>query len=398
MTAKIFIKDGGVKALAKGHPWVYAGGIGKIDGQPLSGDPVRLLDRQGRFLAWAWYAAESRVRARVISLNEAEVIDEAWLAGRLKAALERRRPLLEGDEIDAFRLVNAEADGLPGLTIDLYGPTAVLQAQSAGAESIKPQVVEWLKENIGSASIFERGDTELRRREGLRPARGPLHGSEPDEPVKVSHNGLKFLVDVVDGQRTGFYLDRRDAHALIGRLAKDRSVLDCFAYSGAFAVHALSAGATSAAIIDSSAKALKEARANLRLNGLATGRRGGELVQGNAMDVLGQYGRDSRRFDLIVLDPPDLAPSKAQAAKADKTYAELALRAMKILAGDGLLAVISSSASLGATRFEEIVHQVGLRAGRRFQITARIGPSLDHPALAGFSDSERLAGVVFRSV
>ncbi len=394
MEPALYIKPAGIKPLRRGHPWVFSGAVVKVVGRPEPGEMVRLLDREGRFVAWAWYSPASRLRARVVDRREGVVIDRAWLTERLKLCLAgRQRLLAQGAE--ALRLVNSEADGLPGLVVDRYGEGLVVQFSCPGAERLKDEIVARLQEQHRPVWVYERSDVAARRLEGLTPSQGPLMGAAPQGLVKIQDGGLFFFVDPLEGQKTGFYLDQGQNRLAVAAHAGARRVLDCFAYSGGFAIHALAAGAASAVVVDSSARALKLARENLTLNGLL-GK--ADLVQGNVFEVLRQYRDARRRFDLIVLDPPNLAPTKAQASKAARAYKDLNLLALKLLTAEGVLATFSCSAGIEPRFFEEVLHWAAQDAGVSLHILARLGQREDHPVLAGFPESEYLKGMICRPV
>jgi len=392
-TPTLFLKNSGVRPLGRGHPWVYAGAVTKVSGQPEPGQVVRLADKAGRFVAWAWYSPFSRIRARVLSLTLRAAFDSGWWRERLEMAWAGRRRLAEDPQTTAFRLVNAEADSLPGLIVDLYDKTAVLQVTTPGADLIKADVASWLGERLGLKSVFERGQAQARRLEGLAPAEGPLLGPEPPGPGGIKEGGLKFEVDLAQGQGTGWYLDQRLNRQIVAGYARQRKILDCFAYSGGFSAQALGAGAESAVLIDSSARALKQAQTNLKLNDLQAR---ADVVQGNVFDVLRQYQADGRRFGLIILDPPPLAPGRSQAQKASRAYKDLNRLAFKLLAPGGLVATFSSSPGIGLSSFQEILIWAAREAGVRLQILACLGQPEDHPVLAGFPESEYLKGFVCR--
>lgn len=399
MDIKLFIKDNALGAVTKGHPWVFEGAIAKINGAPMSGDLVRVLDRQSNFLGWAWYSVESRIKARMISFRAADDVDETWLPNKLETALTRRKRLMDDDNLTALRLVNAEADGLPGLVVDLYAETAVLQALSSGAEARKKEVAQWLMDRLELTGVYERSDGETRRLEGLSTARGLLLGQMPEEQVEVSIDGCLHKVDVVSGDGTGAYLDQRDPRATVARLAQGARVLDLYCHSGGFALSALKAGAASAVLVDSSARALKEARVNSRLNGVhISARRGADMVQGNGTAVLRQYREAGRIFDVVALDPPPLTINRSKAAKALKDHGDLHFQALKLLQPGGLLAAFCRTPGIEPADLEESVLRAARDLGYNLQIVSRTGPSEDFPSLAGFAEAGHPTGLICRPI
>ncbi|MCG8377746.1 MAG: class I SAM-dependent rRNA methyltransferase [Chlorobiales bacterium] len=389
----LILKGPGVRPLTKGHLWVYSGAVNRVVGRAKAGQVVRLADGAKKFLAWAWYSPDSRIRARILSRRPEEEFKDGWWAGRLDRARAGRRVLEEDPETEAFRLCNSEADGLPGLTIDIYGRAAVVQAMTPGAEEIKKGVALWLKERMGVEPVLERDDGQSRRLEGLPRSGGLLLGTEPKEPLTILEGGMKFQVDLVEGQKTGWYLDQRVNRGLAAAFAGGKHVLDCFSYSGGFSARALAAGARSSTLVDSSARALRGAKANLELNGLADR---ASLVQGNVFEILRQYRDAGRRFGLIILDPPKLAPTRAQASKAGRAYKDINLLALKLLEPQGVLATFSCSAGVEPAFFQEIVHWAALDAGVGLQILARLSQPEDHPILLGMPETEYLKGLICR--
>ncbi len=391
MSATLIIKSQGARSLWRGHPWLYAQTVKRIVGKGRAGQVVRLEDETGRFLAWAWYSPESHIRARVLERDPTVEVDWAWLEARLARAAAKRESLAASD-LDAYRLVNAESDGLPGLIVDRLGPGLVLQALSAGAETVKRQVADWLIARFAPEWIWERSDQPVRKLEGLEPWQGPLHGTDPGRVV-ISEGDCRFWVEPAGGQKTGFYLDQRENRRLVGELAAGRRVLDCFTYSGGFAMRALLAGAERATLVDSSAGALALARDNLALNGLE-GR--ADLVRANVFELLRDYRDQGRCFDLIVLDPPKLAPTRAAVEKATRAYKDLNLMALRVLAPDGVLATFSCSAGMDRERFWEVLTWAAEDARLGLQVVKVLGQPADHPVLLGFPESQYLKGLVLR--
>ena len=391
MSCVVVVKKGGLKSLAQGHPWVYAQSVARVEGRARPGEVVRLVDAEDRFLAWAWFNPQSYIRARLLERREEVEPDLAWLERRLAEAVERRRGLAESGH-GAYRLVNAEADGLPGLIVDRYGPGLTLQALSAGAESVKHQVAGWLETGLAPEWIWERSDQEVRRLEGLEPATGPLLG-RPPERLRVDEPGCAYWVEPTAGQKTGFFLDQRDNRRLVAGLAAGREMLDCFCYSGGFALRGLLAGAARATLVDSSAQALALAQENLALNGV---RERAQLVRANVFNQLRAYRDEGRRFGLIVLDPPKLAPNRASLAKAARAYKDVNMMALRLLPPGGLLATFSCSAAMDRQSFWEVLTWAAEDAGARLQVLHQLSQPADHPALLGFAESQYLKGLVLR--
>ena len=387
------MKEQGVRSLTKGHLWIFSGAVTKVTGRPGPGDVVALVDGGNHHVGWAWYSPDSRIRARVLSLRPDEKFPEGWWLERVKGARELRSAL-EGEEgTTAFRLVNAEADGLPGVIVDLYGPTAVVQALTPGADRLKKELARWIAGEFSLKSIWEKGDDVIRRFEGLPSLKRSLLGPEPLAPVAVREHGLNYEVDITAGQESLWFSDQRRNRALVAGLSKGARVLDLFGFSGAFSALALAGGAKSATLVDSSSKALKQARRNLELNGLE---KRADLIQGNVFAVLRQYLETNRRFETIIIDPDSRANTKSMVQKAMGAYKDSNLLALKMLSPGGILATFSRSSGLGEEAFRETLGWAARDAGKRLQVLARLGQSEDHPCLLGHPETETLKGFLCR--
>jgi 23S rRNA (cytosine1962-C5)-methyltransferase len=328
----------------------------------------------------------------VWSFDPDEAIDDAFFARRVDRAVRARAPLLD-EEHSGCRLVYGESDGLPGFVADRYGEVAVVQVLTAGAEMWRETLVAAVRQKSGCRVIYERSDADVRALEGLEARVGPLLGELPT-PLRFLEGGLAFRVDVAHGQKTGFFLDQRDSRAQIRSLAADRDVLDCFCYTGGFTVAALAGGARTVLAIDSSGDALSIARANVVDNGLSERR-----VERRDADVFAELRRlrDARAaFDLVVLDPPKLAPTAQHAPKATRAYKDLNLLALKLLRPGGLLATFSCSGGVSVELFQKIVAGAALDAGSDAAIVGRFSASADHPVALNFPQSEYLKGLLVR--
>ncbi len=369
-----------------------------IVGEPGPGETVRVNAATGEFLAWGAYSPASQIAVRVWARDKAQAITPAFIEDRLSRAFQMRGFLSSPDAHGAARLVNAESDGLPGLVIDCYAGFAVCQFLSAGAERWKTAVIDSLQSGrVGAfAGGYERSDVDVREKEGLPPRAGPLFGAEPPPEIEIDEGGLRFLVDVRQGHKTGFYLDQRHNRAVVQGLAAGREVLNAFSYTGAFAIAALKGGAARVTNIDSSAGALALARRHVTLNGFADEQC--EHIEGDVFAELRRL-RDSRReFDLIILDPPKLAHSAGQVERASRAYKDINLLALKLLRAGGLLVTFSCSGAVSADLFQKIVHGAALDAGRDAQIIDRLTQAADHPVLLTFPEAEYLKGLVLRVV
>lgn len=387
--ATLVLKPGREKSLLRRHPWIYNGAIAQVRGDPQAGDTVAVKSAGGAFLAWAAYSPKSHIAARVWSFRESEAVDADLIGRRLDVALAYRR-LLDIDS-DAQRLVYGEADGLPGIVVDRYAGVLVLQISAAGAEAWRGVIVDLLAKRFTEAVLYERSDAEVRHLEGLEMRTGPLRGTLP-APLHIQEHGLRFRVDVVRGHKTGFYLDQRENRHRVALNARDRDVLNCFAYTGAFTVHTLAAGARSVLSVDSSAEALELAREHVTLNGLNPARC--EWRTADAFQELRRLRDQGRRFGLIILDPPKFAPTHQMAEKAARGYKDINLTAMKLLEPGGILATFSCSGGVGADLFQKIVAGAAWDAGAEFRLLARMVQAADHPVSLDYPEGEYLKGLL----
>ncbi len=376
------------------HPWVFSGAVQSVEGDPAAGDVVTVVDSAGIFLARGYYNGRSSIRVRVLEWGEDRAIDESWWRERITAAVERRASLAAAEQTDAYRLVHAEADFLPGLVVDRYGDYVVVQFLTAGVERVRDIIIDALSDVLNPAAVFDRSDDKTREKEGLKPSTGVLKGTPPEGPLNIVENGLRFLVDFNTGQKTGFYLDQRDNRRVVAGYAAGRRVLDAFSYTGAFSVYAGSAGAAALTLVESSVTAVELAGKNLELNRVPTDNV--EIIRGDVFERLRAFRDEGRRFDLVILDPPKFARTKTQAEQALRGYKDINLSAMKILEPGGLLATFSCSGGVDAEAFGMAVSWAGLDAGRDVQILKKLGQPEDHPILATFAESEYLKGLVCR--
>ncbi len=390
--ARVTLKPGRDKSLRQRHPWVYSGAIADVEDAPRPGDTVALCSADGASLAVAAWSPASNIRARVWSFDPGAVIDPAFFVARIRAAMHARSGLLDAKHTGC-RLVHGESDGLPGFVVDRYGEVAVAQFLSAGAEAWRGALVDAVRDASGCSVIYERSDADVRTLEGLDARSGPILGT-PRVPLGFVEGGLSYRVDVARGQKTGFFLDQRDNRARIRSLAANRDVLDCFCYTGGFTVAALAGGARSVLAIDSSGDALTLARANVADNGLP-----GACAEWRDADVFAELRalRDARAgFDLVVLDPPKLAPTAQHAPKAARAYKDVNLLALKLLRPGGLLATFSCSGGVSTDLFQKIVAGAALDARADAAIVGRFGASADHPVALNFPEGEYLKGLLVR--
>lgn len=393
-TAVVRLLPGRDKAVSEGHPWVFSGAVGRVEGAAAPGDVVRVTDARGDFIAWGHYSPASRIRVRLLERREQTVVDEAWWARRIDAAVGRRRAQL-GEPRGACRLVFSEADLLPGLVVDRYGDHIVLQVHTPGAERLRETTLERLGALLAPAAVLDRSDAEQRGLEGLPAAASAEEVPEDQVPrVGIVDAGLNFDVSLRAGQKTGFYIDQRLNRAAVAAWAAGRRVLDGFCYTGAFSVHAARGGAAAITLLDSSRDALAAAVAHLAGNGYAAVPT--DVRRGNAFAELRTMRDEGRVFDLVILDPPRLAPTRAQAQKAARAYKDANLFAMKLLAPEGILATFSCSGGIEPAFFQEIVRWAAKDAGREVQVLQKLGQPFDHPIRLDLPETEYLKGLICR--
>lgn len=393
------LKPGREKSLLRKHPWIFSGAVAGTRDDPGAGDTVRVCAADGRFLGWAAYSPDSKIRARVWSFDESETIDDTFFRNRLNTAIRIRAICgyqLSTQDISrtAVRLVNAESDGLPGFILDRYGDTLVLQVLTAGAERWRTIFAELAIELTGAIRVFERSDADVRQLENLPLRIATILGSDPLNRVAINENGLEFWVDIQRGHKTGFYLDQRANRHKIRTLAMNRDVLDCFCYTGGVTINTLIGGAKSVLAIDASADAIDLNRENIILNDLSLERV--DFLIGDVFQLLRKLRDSRRKFDLIVLDPPKFAPTAAQIQHAARGYKDINLLAFKLLRPDGILVTFSCSGGVSAELFQSIVAGAALDAGVNAQILEYLHQDGDHPVALSFPEGAYLKGLVVR--
>jgi len=391
----IHLKPGREKSLLRHHPWLFSGAIERVQGEPGSGASVAVLGADGRWLATAAYSPRSQIRARVWSWRRETTVDTEFFRARVRAAVARRGALAAVSDA-GVRLVHGEADGLPGVVADRYADTVVLQLAAAGAERWRDAIVDALVDATGCPQVYERSDVEPRALEGLAPRAGALRGAVSDAPVEIREHGIRYLVDVARGQKTGFYLDQRENRLRIRELARDRAVLNGFCYTGGFTLAALAGGARSVLSVDSSAPALATGRACVALNGFDAAK--ADWLEGDVFQALRKLRDQGRQYGLIVLDPPKFAPTAAHAERASRAYKDINLWALRLLEPDGLLATFSCSGGIGADLFQKIVAAAAQDANVDAQVVERYRAAADHPVLLSFPEGEYLKGLLLRRV
>jgi len=390
--ADLVLKPGREKSLLRRHPWIFSGAVKHVDGNPAPGETVHLFSSKGDFLAQATYSPHSQIRARVWTFDPDEKVDANFFRKRIHSAIRARDTWHLSLNTDAYRLIHAESDGLPGLVVDRYGEMLVLQSLTAGSEFWKETIADILLEETRLGTIYERSDADVRALEGLGPVVGILRGTMPEPRAAIHENGLKFIVNFESGHKTGFYLDQRDNRLRIRELTKERDVLDCFCYTGGFTVNALAGGANSVVAVDASAGALAMGRENVQLNGQQA--ESVEWCEGDVFKMLRKFRDENRSFDLIILDPPKFAPTAAQAEKASRGYKDINLLAFKLLRPGGILVTFSCSGGISVSLFQKIIASAALDSGVDAQIVDVLSQGRDHPVALNFPEGAYLKGLV----
>jgi 23S rRNA (cytosine1962-C5)-methyltransferase len=388
---KLTLKPGREKSLKRRHPWIFSGAISDLAVQPESGETVSVHASSGERLAYAAYSPHSQIRARVWTWND-ETIDAAFIRHRIAAAVARRAALTVDRFGNGRRLVHAEADGLPGVVADRYGEVIVVQLLSAGADRWRDAIADALFAVDGTTCVWERSEGDARELEGLPQRAELLRGVAPAGPLAIEEHGVRYALTLAQGQKTGFYLDQRDNRRLVRDIARGAEVLDCFCYTGGFALNAAAAGARSVLAVDSSGPALDAAREHARSNGHEQI----EWLEADVFQLLRRLRDHGRQFDVIVLDPPKFAPTASHAERAARAYKDINLFAFKLLRSGGRLMTYSCSGGVNADLFQKIVAGAALDAGVEARIEGWLHAAPDHPVALNVPESEYLKGLLCR--
>ncbi|WP_148876555.1 23S rRNA (cytosine(1962)-C(5))-methyltransferase RlmI [Serratia marcescens] len=394
MTVRLFLAKGREKSLLRRHPWVFSGAVQRVEGKALSGETIDILDSQGKWLARGAYSPESQIRARVWTFQQEEEINIDFFIRRLQQAQSWRDWVAQRDGLDGYRLIAGESDGLPGITIDRFQNFLVLQLLSAGAEYQRPALLSALQHCYPECSIYDRSDVAVRKKEGLPLAQGPVLGDLPPELLPITEHGMKLLVDIQQGHKTGFYLDQRDSRLAARNYAAGRRVLNCFSYTGAFAVSALMGGCAQVISVDTSQAALDIARQNVELNKLELNK--AEFVRDDVFQLLRNYRAQGEKFDLIIMDPPKFVENKNQLASACRGYKDINMLALQLLNPGGILLSFSCSGLMPTDLFQKILADAAVDAGRDVQFIEQFRQAADHPVIATYPEGLYLKGFACR--
>lgn len=394
MKKQIVLKKGREKSLLRRHPWIFSGAVAKIEGMLVPGETVEIVSSDDKWLARAAYSPLSQITGRVWTFDQKEDIDEDFFSKRISQAIAYRK-FLKLDKPDAaYRLIASESDGLSGLIVDKYADFLVVQFLSCAVENYKKIIVAQLAEMTSCKGIYERSDVGARKKEGLKETAGWLWGEEPPALIEINEDGLKFKVDVRHGHKTGFYLDQRNNRIMLKELTENKTVLNCFAFTGSFGVAAAAGGATMVTNIDSAAQAMELAAENMKINNIANDRF--ENITGDVFKMLRKFREEKRKFDIVVLDPPKFIESQKDLQRACRGYKDIAMIAFQILNPGGLLLTFSCSGLMPVDLFQKITADAALDAEVQGKIVRQFSQSADHPVSFSFPEAGYLKGLLCR--
>ncbi|ELE1909140.1 class I SAM-dependent methyltransferase [Vibrio vulnificus] len=391
MSAAIYLVKGREKSVVRRHPWIFSRGIDRVEGNPQLGETVDVYGHDGKWLAKAAYSPESQIRARVWSFEKQD-INKAFFVKRIQDAQLLREDVIERDGLTGYRLIAAESDGMPGVTIDRYQNFFVCQLLSAGAEHQKKNIVDALIEVFPDCNVYERSDVSVRKKEGLQETTGVLHGEMPPKSVVIEENGVKISVDIVGGHKTGFYLDQRDSRQQAMKYVKDKEVLNCFSYTGGFGLYALKGCAKRVINADVSQPALDTAKFNAELNAFDISKKRAVFLNADVFKLLREYRDQGTKFDVVIMDPPKFAESKAQLNGACRGYKDINMLAMQILNPGGTLLTYSCSGLMDQVLFQKIIADAAVDAGRSVKFVERFEQAADHPTDTAYPEGFYLKG------
>ena len=392
----IKLKKGKDKAAWQLHPWVFSGAIANIQGNPQNGEIVQVINQSDEFIAYGLFNGQSRVAVRLIEWDVRQLPDEQWWCERIRRAVEARGNLLQSADTNTMRLIFGEADFLPGLIVDKYADFISIQVHATGVERVKPIIIDELNRLLGPQGIYERSDANARTHEGLPLENGLLSGVHRPATVEIKEHGIRYGVNIAEGQKSGFYCDQRDNRLITARHTSGKKILDCFCYSGGFSLNAFALGASEVVSVDSSALAVETMKKNISLNGFDGNKH--TAIQADVNKQLRAFADTGDRFDLIVLDPPKYAPSRSSLDKAARAYKDLNRRGLLLLDRGGLLATFSCSAAMDMGTFKQVLAWAALDAGKEIQFIHQFYQPADHPVRASFPEGEYLKGLLCRVI
>lgn len=391
MSAAVYLAKGREKSLLRMHPWIFSRAIEKIEGSPELGDTVDVFSNKGQWLAKAGYSPNSQIRARVWSFTKQD-INHDFFVERIQQAQLLRNDIIERGGLTGYRLIAAESDGMPGITIDKYDNYLVCQFLSAAADKQKQTICDALLQCFPDHNIYERSDVAVRKKEGLKETTGVLRGEEPPHFVVIEENGIKIQVDIKGGHKTGFYLDQRDSRFQAMKYLKDKEVLNCFSYTGGFGLYALKADAKRVINADVSQPALDTAKSNAELNDFDISKKRAVFLNADVFKLLREYRDQGTKFDVVIMDPPKFAESKAQLNGACRGYKDINMLAMQILKPGGTLLTYSCSGLMDQVLFQKVIADAAVDSGRTVKFVERFEQAADHPIDTAYPEGFYLKG------
>jgi 23S rRNA (cytosine1962-C5)-methyltransferase len=386
---RIVLKKGREKPVLRGHPWVFSGAVAKIEGEVSSGDVGGVYSKEGQFLGLGHLNPRSQIIVRVLT-QKREELGEKFFSEQISNAMVLREKRLRG-KTNAYRVINGEGDYLPGLIVDRYGETLILQCLTAGMDRLKGMLTKLLSKEFRPRSIYERSDVATRNEEGLSESSGLLYGKDVPEFIEIEEYGCRFKANVKKGQKTGVYLDQRENRLFLKGLSEGKKILDCFCYTGAFSIHGGAGGAKELTLIDSSEEALAIAEEHFSLNQLK--KIPHRCIRGDVFEIM--RGLEPG-YDIVILDPPPFAKKKGHLPSASRGYKDLNLWAFRLLNKGGLLLTFSCSHHMSWDLFQKIVFSAALDSGRSVQLLGRMGHPWDHPINLCHPEGEYLRGLICR--
>lgn len=393
---RLVLAKGREKSLLRRHPWVFSGAVARLEGKVGLGETIDIIDAHGKWLARAAYSPASQICARVWSFDRNETIDTDFFIRRLEQAQQWREWLAVRDGLDSYRLIAGESDGLPGVTIDRFSRFLVLQLLSAGADYQRPFLVEALQKLYPECSIYERSDVAVRKKEGLPLTQGLISGELPPPLLAIEEHGMKLLVDIQQGHKTGYYLDQRDSRFATRGYVENKRVLNCFSYTGGFAISALMGNCRQVVSVDTSQEALDIAKQNVELNQLDLSK--AEFLRDDVFKLLRKYRDSGEKFDVIIMDPPKFVENKNQLSGACRGYKDINMLACQLLNPGGILMTFSCSGLMTTDLFQKIIADAALDAGRELQFIEQFRQAADHPVIASYPEGLYLKGFACRVI
>jgi 23S rRNA (cytosine1962-C5)-methyltransferase len=380
---RVFLEKKISKRVADGHPWIFSNEIDKVDGNVAGGEIVTVFTHDNKFIGRGYINPKSQIMVRLLTRNKNDEINEDFFYERILQCWEYRKKI---DYVENCRLVFGEADSLPQLIIDKFNDYFVIQTLALGMDVWKPAIINALNKIFNPKGIYERNDVPVREVEGMSQQKGFLSGSF-DTNIIINENGLKFNVDVENGQKTGYFLDQQDNRRAIQHIVKGADVLGAFTYTGTFEIHAAHYGARSVLGFDISENAVEQANKNAALNGLENICR---FQSANAFDVLKQWSKEERKYDVVMLDPPAFTKSRETIQKAIAGYKEINLRGMKLLKPGGFLVTSSCTSLVNAEMFLETIEMAAKDVKRKLRQVCFQTQSPDHPIIRGVENTQYL--------